>query len=149
MKTPKKIPFKDMILFGQYSHKPTIKQEPQKVQNDQKPTESTEVLLVINVDVGKLQETKIFYHKDDNPEKLAEDFCKLHNLNHNIKDILSRNIEEKVEVFKRKEINIRPLVKGKEEEKIGNRLFSYGAGICQSVKKMNYMKEKQIGYNLP
>ena len=142
MKTPKKIPFKDMILFGQYSHNLTA----QRVQNDQKPTEGTEVLLVINVDVGKPQETKILYHKDDNPEKLADDFCRLHNLNQNIKDILKRNIEEKVEVFKTKEINIRPVMKVKEEENIGNRLFNYNAGISQSAKKMNYMKEKQNGY---
>ena len=152
VKTPKKLPFKDMILFGNSGNKFSEK-KPSDNSKPLKSSQTPEILLIINVDIGKSEETKIYYHQNDDPGKLAEDFCKLNNLDLSLKRILQNNIEQKVNEFVKTEINVKSKIKQKEiiknKEIHENKLSNYDKGISQSAKKLatnpysNYMSEKK------
>ena len=93
-KTPKKLPGKDLALFYKSNPKETpsiysgVKASSEKKKKD--------VLLIINVDIGLGDDTQILYGKDDDPEQLAEEFCKKHGLEMSLKGVLEKNIVEKV-----------------------------------------------------
>lgn len=61
--------------------------------------QNTEVLLIINVDIGKAEMGQIFYHQNDDLEKLAVDFLKKYQLANHLKGVLLSNISEKVQEF--------------------------------------------------
>lgn len=94
VKTPKKLPGKDLALFYKSNQKETpsiysgVKATPEN--------KKKEVLLIINVDIGLGDDTQILYGKDDDPEQLAEEFCKKHGLEMSLKGVLEKNIVEKV-----------------------------------------------------
>jgi hypothetical protein len=109
VKTPKKLPMKDLAFFyGNSNNKdktsiysgfrPTPEKETEK-------EKESEVLLIINVDIGQGDDTKVFYHKDDEPDKLAEEFCKKYGLDMSLKGVLERNIVDKVVELRMKNSN--------------------------------------------
>lgn len=155
MKTPKKISMKDIALFSTFKSKPLAKQQTSNGLYSQEK----EILLIINVDIGKNEENKIFYHRDDNPSKLAEEFCKSNDLHMNLKNILQKNIEEKVEEYNKNQNNLNFSKSKDENENIDQNHSSnqriINSEIIQSAKKTisknlynfpKYMSETKPGY---
>lgn len=61
--------------------------------------QNTEVLLIVNVDIGKTEVAQIFYHKNDDIEKLADEFIIKNQLDKGLKVVLLENLKEKIEEF--------------------------------------------------